>query len=153
MRTKAGWSRGFGVAAILSGMFFMGCGGENDPDDTVPDGGDTDTDTDSDTDVDAGADSGTDSDSDSDSDCPGIKLPYEVEASSLLVLLDRSHSMFSSTIGDVTHAELVEMSLAAFAAEQDELGAVELGLAVFPSMSCPTDGAADAGVDELQRGS
>lgn len=119
-------------------------------DDDSSGSGDADADTDSDTDTDTDTDIDTDSDSDAGSnEC--FEMTYDVDPVSLLVLLDRSHSMFTSTIGDETHAEVVEAWLGDFAVEEETIGCVVLGLAVFPSTSCPADAEADAGADEQCR--
>jgi hypothetical protein len=106
---------------------------------------DTDTDTDADTDTDGDSDTDTDADTDTDSDggtgdC--AELPWEVQYNpiNMLILLDRSHSMFSSTIGLATYAEVTALALSTIVETETESGLINFGLAVFPSMSCPAGG-------------
>ena len=110
------------------------------------DGGAADSDTDTDTDVDTDTDTDTDSDADTGSDtgddeyCFDLLFEVGYEPVNVLVLLDRSHSMYSSTMGDATYAEVVAAVLVDVVAENEETGLVNFGLAVFPSMSCPAGG-------------
>ncbi len=103
-------------------------------------GTDSDTDTDGDTDSGTGTDGDTDSATATDTgtgDCESATIDLPHAAASALVLLDRSVSMTSNSIGPVTFAE-VAANFVRFAAQWfDEGDRVNLGLAVFPSPSCP----------------
>ena len=98
---------------------------------------DTDSDTDADTDADTDTDGDTDADTDTDAEC--AETPWEVEYNpiNMLVLLDRSYSMYDSQIGDATYAEVVALALDEIVETAAESGLINFGLAVFPSMSCP----------------
>jgi hypothetical protein len=140
------------VAASASACWHVGGGlfqpdGGADGDSDSDSDADTDADTDGDTDVDSDGDSDTDADSDTDSDSDGdtdycADIPWETayEPVNMLVLLDRSHSMCSNTIGDATYADVVALALDDVIETSTESGMINFGLAAFPSMSCPAGG-------------
>jgi hypothetical protein len=114
---------------------------DGDTDTDADSDGDSDADTDADTDGDTDGDTDVDSDSDGDTDyCADVPWEVGYEPVNMLVLLDRSHTMYSSTIGDATHAEVVALALNDIIEASTESGLINFGLAAFPSMSCPAGG-------------
>jgi hypothetical protein len=133
----------FCLVALAPACKDSGGGGTLDADSDT----DSDTDTDTDADTDTDGDSDTDGDTDTDSDSDGgtdecAEIPWEVEYNpiNMLILLDRSHSMFSSMIGDATYAAVTSLALRDIVETETESGLINFGLAVFPSMSCPAGG-------------
>ena len=131
------------IAALAPACGDGGGGGSVDSDSDSDT--DTDSDTDSDTDTDTDSDTDTDTDTDTDSDggteeCADLDWVVEYNPINMLILLDRSQSMFSSMIGDATYAEVTALALSDIVETETATGLINFGLAVFPSMSCPAGG-------------
>jgi len=133
------------VAALLWPACWRVGAGAGAPDSGT--GADTDADADEDTDTDTDADSDTDSDSDTDADTDTDSYEYCVEVSweaaetgyepvNVLVLLDRSYSMWSYHHGIQPYAEITAAALGNVVIEYEATGLVNFGLTGFPSMSC-----------------
>ena len=139
------------AASTISVMVVLlatgGCHRVAQIDDLGPDAG-TDSDSDSDTDVDSDTDSDGDSDTDSDADsdtqsdtaeeeCELATVDLWHEPSSVLLLLDRSRSMYLNTVETETYAEVVADAIKTVIEEAIATNMVSFGLSAFPSLECP----------------
>jgi len=123
------------VLALFVAALPGACRNENTVDDLGAGAGDTDSSTDSDTDTDTDSDGDTDADTDGDTDiCDEQSHPIEQHPINMLVLLDRSMSMYTNTLSTDTYASVVANSLKDLTLATGE--SVNFGLAVFPSLAC-----------------
>jgi len=115
--------------------------GQSDTDTDTDTDADTDADTDgdADTDTDADGDTDTDTDSDTDSVCDASNYSIEHNPINMLILLDRSRSMYTNTIESETYANVVSEALKNVVEETTEAELINFGLAVFPALDCAPD--------------
>ncbi len=120
--------------------------GDTDSDgDTDGDGdsdGDTDGDGDSDGDGDGDGDGDADADGDGDEDteitCSASPYTVEMQPINMLILMDRSASMFNEKIDDETFEEITDRAITNLVTDPEN-DLVHFGLAAFPDESCVTE--------------
>ncbi|MBN2803011.1 MAG: VWA domain-containing protein [Deltaproteobacteria bacterium] len=98
--------------------------------------GDSDSNNGSGTDITSDADADSDSDSDSDianGNCADINWDVDVKVINMLVLLDRSYSMFQNSIDKETYAEVVQKAINQVVESNIDAGVINFSLNVFPS--------------------
>ncbi|HUT77724.1 MAG TPA: vWA domain-containing protein, partial [Polyangia bacterium] len=66
-------------------------------------------------------------------------IPWEIEYNpiNMLIMLDRSRSMFTNDIDDVTYADVVADAVRGVVQTNTDARLVNFGLAVFPATGCP----------------
>jgi len=138
------------VWLLLALAAAAGCSDEQAPTDGTDGDADADTDTDSDGDADSDSDADSDADSDGDTDtfvhwdtdveeCADLPWEVEVETLNILVLLDRSESMFVNQISTDSYAEVVQAAIDAIVEQNTMSGLTNFALNVFPSPTSCTN--------------
>ncbi|MBN2343867.1 MAG: hypothetical protein JXX29_17455 [Deltaproteobacteria bacterium] len=140
------------VVLILGILFFAGCGDDakDGGNDTETDSGGTDsnaTDNDSNTGFDSDTNNENSSDPDSDHDtnldeCADINWDVALKSVNILVLLDRSKSMFDWHMpadGTDTYATVVRQAVEYIVQQNTNAGTINFALNVFPSAAECTD--------------
>jgi len=144
MRGETIISRTVAIAVLaLAAALAPGCRRVALVDDLGPDAG-----TDADADGDTGGDTDTDTDADSDGDtatdtaeeaCDHVTVDLLHQPSTVLLLVDRSRSMYTNTVATETYAELVAGAIKTVVEDPIEEGMASFALSAFPSLDCPPD--------------
>jgi len=126
------------AAALVALLAVCSCYHVELVDDLGPKDAAADTDVDADSDADTDTDVDTDGDTGSDTgECATATVDLLHDKSTILIVLDRSRSMYTNTIGPQTYAEVVADAIRTVAEELIEEGLVDFGLGAFPSLDCP----------------